>query len=62
MCVNEVIILVTITMFLSFMLCTFQTHMKTISMFTQLLSNSVTTILPQIVLEKTEDSVPDKIQ
>lgn len=39
------------------MLCTFQTYMKTISMFTQLLLTSVTTSLPQIVLETTEDSI-----
>lgn len=29
-------------------------------MFTQLLSNSVTTILPQIVLEKREDSIHEE--
>lgn len=58
--VNEVVVLVTITVFFSFMVCTFQSHMKTISMFTQLLSNSVTTILLQIVLEKTEDSIHEE--
>ena len=48
---------VTIAVVLSCVLCTFQTHMKTISMLTQLLSNSVPAVLPQVVLEKREGSI-----